>query len=240
MIPAISNPNPANCNFVLGLDGGGTKTAAIALSLDAPDAPLLPVGLAGPGNIAAVPVEEALENARLAAEATGVAANEVLSVCAGIAGASFVDRRAQYQDGASDALSLGARRSRPRLCDRFGSRDTGRTRHRRRGRDRIGRLWRELRAPQPHRRRVRLFDRRFGERLWCRPSVAGRRAESGGGSGRVYVAHRTDSRAAWLRRPGNDHRRRLRRRIGSAGDCGTVGHCRRCGGTRAMPSHRRF
>jgi N-acetylglucosamine kinase-like BadF-type ATPase len=82
---------------VLGIDGGGTKTAVAALVNGMDSA--VRRGIGGPSNIAAVSVAEALASVAAAAQDTGVAFDSIVSVCAGIAGASFIDRRILFQDG---------------------------------------------------------------------------------------------------------------------------------------------
>jgi len=91
--------------FVLGLDGGGTQTRA-ALADCAGQT--VGIGTAGACNLAAVSPPEALAAALAAADAalrqTGAGRTEVLSVCAGVAGVSYADRRAQFLRGLQDAF----------------------------------------------------------------------------------------------------------------------------------------
>ncbi|MBV9848447.1 MAG: hypothetical protein JO250_02050 [Armatimonadetes bacterium] len=85
---------------VLGLDGGGTKTGALVLDLGG-----IPLGeaAAGPCNIAAVPVADALAAVRVAVEAalavSGKRREDVRAVCAGIAGFSHAERRRRFRAG---------------------------------------------------------------------------------------------------------------------------------------------
>jgi N-acetylglucosamine kinase-like BadF-type ATPase len=85
---------------VLGLDGGGTKTQALILSLSGA---VLGSGTAGPCNIAAVPLDVALDSVetatRLALESAGCAADSLRSVCIGVAGFSQGERREQFRTG---------------------------------------------------------------------------------------------------------------------------------------------
>ncbi len=83
--------------YALGLDGGGTQCRAQLL-----DSAGNPVGhgAAGPCSLSAVPPAEALGAALLAADSAlaeaGGSRAEVRSVCAGVAGVSLADRRAQF------------------------------------------------------------------------------------------------------------------------------------------------
>ena len=89
--------------YVLGLDGGGTQTRAAAEG-DRDSGR----GAAGACNLAAVSPLEALTNALAAADAAlkeaGAARPEVVSVCAGVAGWSYADRRRQFADGLQSAF----------------------------------------------------------------------------------------------------------------------------------------
>ncbi len=91
---------------VLGLDGGGTQTrAALADSTGQ----TVGIGLAGACNLAAVSPPEALDAALAAADAAlGQASQtraDVLSVCAGVAGVSYTDRRAEFLRSLQDTFS---------------------------------------------------------------------------------------------------------------------------------------
>ncbi len=84
-------------SVVLGMDGGGTQTRALLADHEGRTAG---VGLAGACNLAAVPPPEALAAALAAADGAlgqaGLSRADVLSVCAGVAGVSYTDRRAQF------------------------------------------------------------------------------------------------------------------------------------------------
>ena len=86
--------------FVVGLDGGGTQTRAAVADLSGR---ISGSGTAGACNLAAVPPAEALFNALAAADAAlrlvGAERGEVVSVCAGVAGWSYPDRRTQFAQG---------------------------------------------------------------------------------------------------------------------------------------------
>ena len=83
--------------FVLGLDGGGTQTRAALADMTGQ---IIGAGLSGAGKLAAVTPPEALAAALAAADAAlrqaGQTRAAVLSVCAGVAGVSYADRRAQF------------------------------------------------------------------------------------------------------------------------------------------------
>ena len=86
--------------YLLGLDGGGTQTRVVVAALDGT---VRGRGQAGACNLAAIPLDEALQTARTASadalrEASAVAA-EVRIVCAGVAGASFEARRLGFEAG---------------------------------------------------------------------------------------------------------------------------------------------
>jgi len=87
-------------NYALGLDGGGTKTRVQVVRRDGQ---VVGQGQAGPCNIAALPVDEALANAFAAAEAAlsqaGAGPENVRSICAGVAGSSYADRRIAFGAG---------------------------------------------------------------------------------------------------------------------------------------------
>lgn len=83
--------------FALGLDGGGTQTR---VAVARPGELVVGRGLAGPCNLAAVALPEALAAALAAAdlalaEADGQRA-DVGALCAGVAGASFTQRRDNF------------------------------------------------------------------------------------------------------------------------------------------------
>lgn len=83
--------------LVLGLDGGGTRTRALAATFEA----VVGSGSGGACNVAAVPVAVALQSAQAAAlEAlAGASVEDVQAVCAGVAGCSFEDRRLEFEKG---------------------------------------------------------------------------------------------------------------------------------------------
>lgn len=85
--------------LVVGLDGGGTQTRALAATPGA----VAGRGAGGPCNVAAVSVLEAFQSAREAAwmalSGVGAAPNDVGAVCAGVAGCSFEDRRRAFAQG---------------------------------------------------------------------------------------------------------------------------------------------
>lgn len=84
--------------IVLGLDGGGTQTRALAATSEG----VVGQGTGGVCNIAAVPVAQALRSAQDAARAAlaGVGDSaQVRAVCAGVAGCSFEDRRVAFEKG---------------------------------------------------------------------------------------------------------------------------------------------
>ncbi|MGI4791479.1 MAG: N-acetylglucosamine kinase [Janthinobacterium lividum] len=91
--------------LVLGLDGGGTQTRAALASLDGST---LGTGLAGACNLAAVTPPEALAAALAATDdalqQAGRSHAEIMSICAGVAGVSYSDRRAQFLSGLQKAF----------------------------------------------------------------------------------------------------------------------------------------
>ena len=91
--------------LVLGLDGGGTQTRAAVAGLPGS---VSKSGTAGACNLAAVSPLEALTNALAAADAAlkgaGGSRAEVMSVCAGVAGWSYADRRTQFAHGLQAAF----------------------------------------------------------------------------------------------------------------------------------------
>ena len=100
--PAVSytsgGPHPEVRNgCVIGIDGGGSKVAAAVADLDGK---VLGGGTAGPCNIAAMPAVEAFKSARAACLTALVSAGklpeDVVAVCAGVAGVSYVDRRTEF------------------------------------------------------------------------------------------------------------------------------------------------
>lgn len=92
-------------SYVLGLDGGGTQTRAAASDLPGR---ISGSGTAGACNLAAVSPLEALTNALAAADVAlgtaGASRAEVVSVCAGVAGWSYADRRRQFAQGLQAAF----------------------------------------------------------------------------------------------------------------------------------------
>ncbi len=90
---------------VLGLDGGGTQTRAAVAGLSGS---ITGSGTAGACNLATVSPPEALTNALAAADAAlqqaGGSRAEVVSVCAGVAGWSYADRRMQFAHGLQAAF----------------------------------------------------------------------------------------------------------------------------------------
>lgn len=78
-------------SLVLGVDGGGTKTAAFACDAEASDLPVRGRGFSGPANRNAVGTETALQNldaaARAALNDAGHSGTAVKAVCLGCAGA---------------------------------------------------------------------------------------------------------------------------------------------------------
>ena len=86
--------------LVLGLDGGGTQTRVLLSDLSGRAAG---AGLSGACNLAAVAPADALAAALAASDAAlqeaGRSCAEVTSVCAGVAGVSYTDRRAQFLSG---------------------------------------------------------------------------------------------------------------------------------------------
>ena len=91
--------------FVLGLDGGGTQTrAALADSAGS----IVGVGVSGACNLAAVSPPDALAAALAAADGAlqraGRSRREIASLCAGVAGVSYTDRRAQFLRGLQTAF----------------------------------------------------------------------------------------------------------------------------------------
>lgn len=92
-------------SYVLGLDGGGTQARAAVAGFAGSQTG---EGVAGACNLAAVPPAEALMNALTAADCAlvlaGVSRAEVVSVCAGVAGFSYPDRRTQFTHGLQSAF----------------------------------------------------------------------------------------------------------------------------------------
>lgn len=86
--------------LALGLDGGGTRTRALAAT---GDGTVLGEGFGGACNIAALPLDEALGSAAqcllAALTAGGGRAEDVRAVCVGVAGWSFEDRRWALREG---------------------------------------------------------------------------------------------------------------------------------------------
>ena len=85
---------------VLGLDGGGTKIAALVLGMDGA---VRGEGVSGPCNIAAMPppaaLAAALAAANMALARAGTDSGTVRAVCAGVAGFSHGERREQFRTG---------------------------------------------------------------------------------------------------------------------------------------------
>jgi N-acetylglucosamine kinase-like BadF-type ATPase len=85
-------------NFVLGLDGGGTKVLALAADKDAA---ILGHGRAGACNLAAVSVEDcvtaAYEASQLALTQAKANPHDVASICVGAAGFSYTDRAEKFK-----------------------------------------------------------------------------------------------------------------------------------------------
>lgn len=90
---------------VLGLDGGGTQTRALLANFSGQT---VGVGTAGACNLAAVSPPESFAAALTAADAAlgqgGQTRADVLSICAGVAGVSYIDRRAQFLRSLQDAF----------------------------------------------------------------------------------------------------------------------------------------
>ena len=91
--------------LVLGLDGGGTQTrVSVADLMGNP----VGTGAAGACNLAAVPPAEALDAALSAADGAlaqaGGSRADAVSVCAGVAGVSYPDRRALFLLGLQAAF----------------------------------------------------------------------------------------------------------------------------------------
>lgn len=91
--------------YALGLDGGGTQTRA---AVAGPDGGPLGWGQAGACNLAAVSPPDALAAALAAADQAlseaGLTRDDVGAFCAGIAGASFGERRRTFHDGLQAAF----------------------------------------------------------------------------------------------------------------------------------------
>jgi glucosamine kinase len=84
-----------NLLWAIGMDGGGTKTAAAAGPVGA--AGVQRRAESGPCNIAAMETVDAATNIRHGIELLGIAANDVGSLCIGVAGYSAVAKRRQFQ-----------------------------------------------------------------------------------------------------------------------------------------------
>lgn len=91
--------------YALGLDGGGTQTRA---ALVGPGGDIKGQGLAGACNLAAVAGPDALAAALAAGDAAlaqaGRGRAEVGAICAGVAGASFTERRTAFEQGLQAAF----------------------------------------------------------------------------------------------------------------------------------------
>ncbi len=91
-------------DVVLGLDGGGTQTrVAVATA-----GKIRGRGQAGPCNLAAVPLPDALAAALAAADhalaEAGWERADITALCAGVAGFSYAQRRDQFQAGLQSAF----------------------------------------------------------------------------------------------------------------------------------------
>jgi len=88
--------------IVLGIDGGGTKTLAVAMEASGGVPPDAPRGAAGPSNIASLDADDAADAviaaATAALQAGGWQACEVGGVCVGIAGYSHQANRRRLLD----------------------------------------------------------------------------------------------------------------------------------------------
>ncbi|MGO8670118.1 MAG: BadF/BadG/BcrA/BcrD ATPase family protein [Capsulimonadaceae bacterium] len=84
--------------FVIGLDGGGTKVQSAVASLDGT---IVGTGQSGPCNIASMPVADAFVAARTACvealAAAGLGSDDIVSVCAAVAGASVEANRIELE-----------------------------------------------------------------------------------------------------------------------------------------------
>jgi N-acetylglucosamine kinase-like BadF-type ATPase len=93
------------CGCFLGLDGGGTKTHALALDAQGR---IIGEATAGPCNIAAVAPAEALLAACAAADGAlaqaALTRGDVRAICAGVAGYSQAERRALFTEGLQAAF----------------------------------------------------------------------------------------------------------------------------------------
>jgi len=83
----------------LGLDGGGTKTAALIMDVDGR---VLGEGTGGPGNVAHNPasvLSRSIQDACSSASAAAAAGNTTIytAICAGIAGYSVSDKRNEFE-----------------------------------------------------------------------------------------------------------------------------------------------
>lgn len=94
-------------NFLLGLDGGGTQTRAVAAT---ETGTVVGRGQGGPCNLAAVSLPDALGAAFAAADEAlaeaGGHRREVVALCAGVAGASFEARRREFQAALQSAFPV--------------------------------------------------------------------------------------------------------------------------------------
>jgi N-acetylglucosamine kinase-like BadF-type ATPase len=85
------------CQWVVGIDGGGTKTASAARQLGHDDVPRF--SEAGPCNVAAMPVETAVENVCASIRLLEIAPESVIAICAGVAGYSALGKRETFEQG---------------------------------------------------------------------------------------------------------------------------------------------
>lgn len=92
-------------DVILGLDGGGTQTRA---AVAAASGEIIGRGGAGACNLAAVQPAEALRAALAAADLAlreaGQDRADVAALCAGVAGVSYTERRAQFEAGLQNAF----------------------------------------------------------------------------------------------------------------------------------------
>ena len=91
--------------YVMGMDGGGTQTRAVLADLAGN---IAGTGVSGACNLAAVSPADALAAALAAADGAlqqaGKTRAEVAALCAGVAGVSYTDRRAQFLHGLQGAF----------------------------------------------------------------------------------------------------------------------------------------
>ena len=94
--------------IVIGIDGGGTTTSVVAIEI-ASSMPPIPVARAngGPCNIAMMSVAEALGNVADCILRLDIDTATVMSICAGIAGFSFEERRRDFMAGLASLAPNG-------------------------------------------------------------------------------------------------------------------------------------